>query len=99
MAKLGSKKRPLMMRVSTEETMDYVAEMCGKHDWHFVIELAENEPEDISELERLLNPSISIPARQFNLPAQSEKIERNAPCPCGSGKKYKKCCGLNTLEA
>jgi len=23
----------------------------------------------------------------------SEKIGRNAPCPCGSGKKYKKCCG------
>ena len=21
------------------------------------------------------------------------KVERNAPCPCGSGKKYKKCCG------
>ncbi|MDO8715805.1 MAG: SEC-C metal-binding domain-containing protein [Dehalococcoidales bacterium] len=21
------------------------------------------------------------------------KTERNAPCPCGSGKKYKKCCG------
>ncbi|WP_345977050.1 YchJ family metal-binding protein [Sulfurimonas sp. HSL3-7] len=21
------------------------------------------------------------------------KIERNEPCPCGSGKKYKKCCG------
>jgi len=21
--------------------------------------------------------------------------ERNAPCPCGSGKKYKKCCGAN----
>jgi hypothetical protein len=21
------------------------------------------------------------------------KIERNSPCPCGSGKKYKKCCG------
>jgi preprotein translocase subunit SecA len=24
---------------------------------------------------------------------QGEKIGRNAPCPCGSGKKYKKCCG------
>jgi preprotein translocase subunit SecA len=24
---------------------------------------------------------------------QVEKIGRNAPCPCGSGKKYKKCCG------
>ena len=26
------------------------------------------------------------------------KISRNAPCPCGSGKKYKKCC-LNREEA
>ncbi len=25
----------------------------------------------------------------------SEKIGRNAPCPCGSGKKYKNCCGRN----
>jgi hypothetical protein len=24
-----------------------------------------------------------------------EKINRNEPCPCGSGKKYKKCCGVN----
>jgi len=23
----------------------------------------------------------------------AEKVGRNAPCPCGSGKKYKKCCG------
>jgi preprotein translocase subunit SecA len=23
----------------------------------------------------------------------AEKIGRNDPCPCGSGKKYKKCCG------
>jgi preprotein translocase subunit SecA len=22
-----------------------------------------------------------------------KKVGRNAPCPCGSGKKYKKCCG------
>ncbi len=30
-----------------------------------------------------------------NVPVQrkSEKISRNAPCPCGSGKKYKYCCG------
>jgi preprotein translocase subunit SecA len=24
---------------------------------------------------------------------EGKKIGRNAPCPCGSGKKYKKCCG------
>jgi SEC-C motif-containing protein len=23
----------------------------------------------------------------------STKVQRNEPCPCGSGKKYKKCCG------
>jgi len=23
------------------------------------------------------------------------KVGRNDPCPCGSGKKYKKCCGMN----
>ena len=27
-----------------------------------------------------------------------EKIGRNDPCPCGSGKKYKKCCGANDNE-
>ncbi len=26
-------------------------------------------------------------------PAISTKVGRNEPCPCGSGKKYKKCCG------
>ncbi len=26
--------------------------------------------------------------------AGSNKVGRNEPCPCGSGKKYKKCCGL-----
>jgi SEC-C motif-containing protein len=25
---------------------------------------------------------------------QGPKVGRNDPCPCGSGKKYKKCCGL-----
>ena len=28
----------------------------------------------------------------------SEKVGRNDPCPCGSGKKYKKCCGINEGE-
>lgn len=27
--------------------------------------------------------------------AVSTKIGRNSPCPCGSGKKHKKCCGMN----
>ena len=26
---------------------------------------------------------------------KGQKVGRNAPCPCGSGRKYKKCCGAN----
>jgi preprotein translocase subunit SecA len=26
---------------------------------------------------------------------REDKIGRNDPCPCGSGKKYKKCCGAD----
>jgi len=26
---------------------------------------------------------------------EGKKVGRNDPCPCGSGKKYKKCCGMN----
>jgi len=30
---------------------------------------------------------------------KSERVGRNDPCPCGSGKKYKKCCGANDTAA
>jgi len=33
------------------------------------------------------------PAPRFSEPRKGPKIGRNAPCPCGSGKKYQKCCG------
>lgn len=29
------------------------------------------------------------------IPAKNDKTYPNDPCPCGSGKKYKKCCGAN----
>lgn len=35
---------------------------------------------------------VPFPTRT-NQPVVSQKIGRNAPCPCGSGLKYKKCCG------
>lgn len=37
----------------------------------------------------------AVPMSSAPTPAQSAKVGRNDPCPCGSGKKYKKCCGLN----
>ena len=31
--------------------------------------------------------------RQRGAPVRAAKVGRNDPCPCGSGKKWKKCCG------
>lgn len=36
-----------------------------------------------------------VQSQQKPSPVRSDKIGRNSPCPCGSGKKYKKCCGAN----
>ncbi|WP_300923614.1 SEC-C metal-binding domain-containing protein, partial [uncultured Desulfovibrio sp.] len=30
---------------------------------------------------------------------EGPKVGRNDPCPCGSGKKYKKCCGRAAGDA
>ncbi len=84
MAKLGSEKRPLIVRVHSDEKARYVAETCAERGWHYIIGFELDKPEDISDLERMLNPPN---------PIASPKIGRNDPCPCGSGRKYKKCCG------
>ena len=34
-------------------------------------------------------------AKKANTVIKGKKVGRNDPCPCGSGKKYKKCCGRN----
>jgi yecA family protein len=36
---------------------------------------------------------------QPNMPIRSTKVGRNEPCPCGSGKKYKRCCGASDRQA
>jgi preprotein translocase subunit SecA len=39
-------------------------------------------------------PQGEVKVKQIKL--DTPKVGRNDPCPCGSGKKYKKCCGRNT---
>ncbi|HEX8537831.1 MAG TPA: SEC-C metal-binding domain-containing protein, partial [Cystobacter sp.] len=46
---------------------------------------------------KLAEPAAPRPAatRQAAAPSGGPKVGRNDPCPCGSGKKYKKCHGAN----
>ena len=53
-------------------------------------------------LERLPGIILAIAGfwrRARQQPVRSEKIGRNQPCPCGSGRKFKKCCGASPLPA
>lgn len=83
--KLGSKKNPAIVSVQTKKRAKEVTSIFEENDWKYKIEVNPGKPEDITQLEQLLHPP---KPKKFK-----KKIGRNEPCPCGSGKKYKKCCG------
>ena len=84
-AKLGTEKKPAVVNVQTKKRGKEVATLFEENGWEYTIELEPDKPEDISDLEILLNPA--------KPKIVEEKVGRNEPCPCGSGQKYKKCCG------
>ena len=59
--------------------------------------------EDVAQQERTHEPAMKLnyqhasiaeeAERSASPAAESKAVPRNAPCPCGSGKKYKHCCG------
>ena len=46
------------------------------------------DPQTIQQIKKLLNIKLPSKKRVIN----DQKIGRNDPCPCNSGKKWKKCC-------
>ena len=71
-----------------------------------IVALTQNAPDIIPHLVVTLNawtkaetdaPSVPFwaAANQAEAPFHGNKVGRNAPCPCGSGRKYKRCCGGN----
>jgi len=85
MGKLGSEKQPAMARVKSQKRAEEILSICTRHGWKVIVGIEPNKPEDISDVERLLHPPEAAQAQT--------RVGRNDPCPCGSGKKYKKCCG------
>ncbi|MAY42837.1 MAG: zinc chelation protein SecC, partial [Oceanospirillaceae bacterium] len=85
--KKGSKKYPLTLTVTSEERKQEVEKMLTEANLYAVITVdTDNKAvESISELTALLQTAGTVKLEKT--PA------RNEPCSCGSGKKYKKCCG------
>lgn len=85
MARLGTSKQPAIVRVQTQARAEEVLSVCDQRGWQVIVGVEPDKAEDLSDVERLLHPSAPATAG----PATG----RNDPCPCGSGRKYKKCCG------
>ncbi|MBN1783089.1 SEC-C domain-containing protein [bacterium] len=83
-AKLGTPKNPAIVQVQNKKRMKEVAAVFEENGWEYEIHIDPKKPENLTDLEILSNPVETIHAEQ--------KVGRNDPCPCGSGKKYKHCC-------
>jgi SWIM/SEC-C metal-binding protein len=92
LAKLGTHKRPAVVRVRAVEKAEAIVTLCNEHGWQVIVGVEEDEPEDISDVEWLLN-RLSDAAKATGKPHMPPKISGNDYCPCRSGKKFKKCCG------
>jgi SWIM/SEC-C metal-binding protein len=84
-AKLGTVANPAVINVQTAERVKELESVFEENGWRYIIGLEPDKPEDIKDLEILLNP--------LKTKIADKRVGRNEPCPCGSGKKYKKCCG------
>lgn len=83
MSKLGTKENPAIVRVKTEQKALEIYKLCQSRGWQVIVGIEANNTVDISDVENLLYPP---------QPLISKRVERNEPCPCGSGQKAKKCC-------
>jgi preprotein translocase subunit SecA len=63
----------------------------------FSIQLRDEEQEELEKLKEQMQASnedmVLSTDEQEAVQSFEKKIPRNSPCPCGSGKKYKQCCG------
>lgn len=53
------------------------------------------DPEKVEKKRMSKNIKEGASDKQQTIKRQAPKVGRNDPCPCGSGKKYKNCCGRN----
>ena len=93
MAFLGSTAKPIICRVQTEDRAIEVNVICDANGWKCIVGIEPNKPEDLAHLKRALK---SLPPQ---LPDDLKRVSPNDYCPCGSNKKFKKCCALTSIPA
>ena len=73
------------------ESFEMFEEMLYTNNYEIVKILARIKIND--NINSKVNKLNTIPSTNKKLNSNEKLISRNSPCPCGSGKKYKRCCG------
>ena len=88
-ARLGSHKRPAVVRVQSTEKAEEIVGFAQERGWKVIVGVEPDQIEDLSDLRKLMGTE----AKPEIKPRLPPKISGNDYCPCRSGKKFKKCCG------
>jgi len=92
-------KRVYTTYILTREQIDNMQEMLkGANLTHEAISSFVHAQEQEYQSSITEPPQFGNEAPKARPVQVGEKVGRNDPCPCGSGKKYKKCCGLHEDE-
>ena len=83
-----AKRMLSVMPVTEVERLDISKTIIGA-------KMAEESPSSVSPREKQSVYGSAAKPSASKEPVRVTKVGRNDPCPCGSGKKYKKCCGRN----
>lgn len=89
MARLGTDKRPAVVRVQSTEKAEQIVSLAEERGWKVIVGVEPDEIEDVSDLRKLMSSEVKPEVK----PRLPPKISGNDYCPCRSGKKFKKCCG------
>jgi tetratricopeptide (TPR) repeat protein len=77
----------LLQALEVKGLEDRIAVLERLHDTYYEFDMIHEADEVGKEMDRLSRE------KRMTKTTKSIKVSRNEPCPCGSGKKYKKCCG------
>ena len=85
--------------VMFEEMMMQIRVDIVRHIFHIIPETFDKEKliarreKEMDEIKMVSGDSEKADKKQETIRREEEKVGRNEPCSCGSGKKFKKCCG------
>ena len=97
----GQKDPVVMYRIEGFDMFDQMINAIREDTSHLMLTVqirTEEEPKREQVAKPTATSSDGTDAPRTVRKTASQKVGRNDPCPCGSGKKYKKCCGRDTAE-